>query len=111
MKKNFKILFLYLICLIMIFSSNVFAVDYSDLNKSHWAYSVIMDMTTKKILSGYPDNTFMPNKSITRAEFAKILVLTLNLKEKNNISFQDVKKEHWAYNYIEVASKYLSAYK
>lgn len=111
MKKNFKILFLYLICLIMIFSSNVFAVDYSDLNKSHWAYSVIMDMTTKKILSGYPDNTFMPNKSITRAEFAKILVLTLNLKEKNNISFQDVTKEHWAYNYIEVASKYLSAYK
>lgn len=111
MKKNFKILFLYLICLIMIFSSNVFAVDYSDLNKSHWAYNVIMDMTSKKILSGYPGNTFMPDKSVTRAEFAKILVLTLNLKEKNNISFQDVAKEHWAYNYIEVASKYLSAYR
>lgn len=111
MKKNFKILFLYLICLIMIFSSNVFAVDYSDLNKSHWAYNVIMDMTSKKILSGYPGNTFMPDKSVTRAEFAKILVLTLNLNEKNNISFQDVAKEHWAYNYIEVASKYLSAYR
>lgn len=111
MKKNFKILFLYLICLIMIFSSNVFAVDYSDLNKSHWAYNVIMDMTSKKILSGYPGNTFIPDKPVTRAEFAKILVLTLNLKEKNNISFQDVAKEHWAYNYIEVASKYLSAYR
>ena len=95
----------------MIFSSNVFAVDYSDLNKSHWAYNVIMDMTSKKILSGYPGNTFMPDKSVTRAEFAKILVLTLNLNEKNNISFQDVAKEHWAYNYIEVASKYLSAYR
>ena len=111
MKKNFKILFLYLICLIMIFSSNVFAADYSDLNKKHWAYSVIMDMTSKKILSGYPDNTFMPDKTVTRAEFAKILTLTLNLNEKNNILFQDVTKEHWAYNYIEVASKYLSAYK
>lgn len=68
-------------------------------------------MTSKKILSGYPGNTFMPDKSVTRAEFAKILVLTLNLNEKNNISFQDVAKEHWAYNYIEVASKYLSAYR
>ena len=95
----------------MIFSSNVFAADYSDLNKKHWAYSVIMDMTSKKILSGYPDNTFMPDKTVTRAEFAKILTLTLNLNEKNNILFQDVTKEHWAYNYIEVASKYLSAYK
>lgn len=106
-----KILVL-LVVTIAILSCNVFAASFSDLTSEHWAYKPISDMTEKGILNGYPDGSFKPNKSITRAEFAKILVNTLNLTSdsSNNIQFKDVPEEHWAHNYIKVASKYLTGY-
>ena len=101
-----------LIVTLGILSGTVFAVNFSDLTSEHWAYEPIVEMANKGILSGYPDGTFLPNKSITRAEFAKILVLSLNLKDeenKNNI-FDDVDSTHWSYNYVRIASNYLSGY-
>lgn len=93
-------------------SSTVFAVQFSDLSKEHWAYEPIIEMANRGILNGYPNGTFLPDSSITRAEFAKILVLALNLKaDKTEIEFQDVSKNDWSYQYIQSASKYLSAYR
>ena len=50
-----------------------YAKDFTDLSKSHWAYSVIQDMTKEKVLNGYPDGSFKPNGKVTRAEFATAL--------------------------------------
>ena len=104
---------LILVSLLVILTSNiVFAVSFSDLTNEHWAYEPIIEMANKGILSGYPDGTFLPNKSITRAEFAKILVLSLGLKDeanKNNF-FDDVDSSHWSYDYVRIASNYLSGY-
>ena len=101
-----------LVSILGILSGTVFAVNFSDLTSDCWAYEPIVEMANKGILNGYPDGTFLPNKSITRAEFAKILVLSLNLKDeenKNNI-FDDVDSTHWSYNYVRIASNYLSGY-
>ena len=93
-------------------STTVFAASFSDLQKGHWAYEPIMEMANKGILNGYPDGTFLPDKSITRAEFAKILVLALDLETNGkNIEFQDVSSNHWSYKYVQAAAKYLSAYR
>ena len=104
---------LILVSLLVILTSNiVFAVSFSDLTNEHWAYEPIIEMANKGILAGYPDGTFLPNKSITRAEFAKILVLSLDLKDeanKNNF-FDDVDSSHWSYDYVRIASNYLSGY-
>lgn len=62
----------------------------------------------KKYILGYEDNTFRPENKITRAEVATILVRVLNLE----VSREDVKiyndfdNKHWAYNYINTASKH-----
>ena len=62
------------------------------------------------IINGYPDGSFKPYKTITRAEFAKIICLTGNLhfditkQETNN--FKDVDKKHWAYEYITIAEQH-----
>ena len=98
--------------LIAMTSSIVFAVSFSDLTNEHWAYEPIIEMANKGILSGYPDGTFLPNKSITRAEFAKILVLSLDLKDETNKNnyFDDVDNSHWSYDYVRIASNYLSGY-
>lgn len=98
--------------LVFLASNIVFAVSFSDLTNEHWAYEPIIEMANKGILSGYPDGTFLPNKPITRAEFAKILVLSLNLKDDvyENDVFDDVDSSHWSYDYVRVASNYLSGY-
>ena len=101
-----------LIVISMLLTSMVFAAEFNDLSKNHWAYGSIAEMTKKGILAGYPDGSFAPEKAVTRAEFAKILVLTLELEEKTEkMEFLDVAEEHWAYKYINTASDYLSAYK
>lgn len=97
--------------LLTLISTSVFAATFKDLSSNHWAYGSISEMTKKGILVGYPDGTFAPEKSITRAEFAKILVLTLDLDEnQEKVDFIDVAETHWAYKYVNTASKYLSGY-
>ena len=40
----------------------------------HWAESSITSMINKGYVNGYPDGTFKPNATITRAEFMKMIV-------------------------------------
>ena len=47
--------------------------DFKDLPSSHWAYEPILRCVDKKLLLGYPDNTFAPDKSLTRAEMAVLI--------------------------------------
>ena len=77
MKKKF--IFLAMLILVLT-TSIVFAKSFSDLPEGHWAYESINEMMEKGILNGYPDGTFLPSKNVTRAEFAKILVLSLELE-------------------------------
>ncbi|QEK11390.1 hypothetical protein FQB35_02820 [Crassaminicella thermophila] len=85
------------------------AVDeelFLDLSSNHWAYKAITDLVKKNILSGYPDGTFRPEKSVTRAEFTNLMICGLNLQKSKhnvNIKFKDVFKNHWAYNAISIA--------
>ncbi|PWV95604.1 S-layer family protein [Paenibacillus cellulosilyticus] len=46
----------------------------------HWAESSITSMISKGYVSGYPDGTFKPNATITRAEFLKMVVNAMELK-------------------------------
>ncbi len=107
MKKKVMII---IIVMLMLMLSSVFAKSFTDVSSDHWAYESINELMNKGILNGYPDGTFLPNKPVTRAEFSKILVLSLNLKEPSNIVFEDVGKEFWGYDYINIASKYLEGY-
>jgi hypothetical protein len=87
-------------------------VAFEDLSGSHWAYQFISDMVNKKILSGYPDGKFRPDKVITRAEFAKIVVLAAGLQPQKaeTSSFSDIKVTDWFSPFIETAKKYLTGY-
>ncbi|MDF2985458.1 MAG: hypothetical protein K0R50_968 [Eubacterium sp.] len=50
----------------------------------------------KAYVSGYKDGLFHPERKITRAEMAAILASALNLQEKADISYGDVKADYWA---------------
>lgn len=76
---------------------------FSDLSSDHWAYDSIINLVNAGVLSGYPDKTFKPEKSVSRAEFAKLLICGLGLEDFNPVNtkeFLDIPATHWAGQYI-----------
>ena len=67
--------------------TSLIAADYDN----HWAKSAIDKWQAYGIVKGYEDDTFRPNQSITRAEFATILSRVLNLPKAEGVpSFIDI---------------------
>ncbi len=48
----------------------------SDIDR-HWAKNAIIEAVSKGIVYGYPDGTFKPDRTVTRAEFAVLLMNAL----------------------------------
>ena len=92
-------------------SLNVSAADnnFSDID-GHWAEETIIKFKDKNIISGYPDGTFKPDKSVTRAEFAKIITEAFDLQTKSVLNYDDVGAENWYYPYLECSAKYIPVY-
>lgn len=79
-------------------------VTFQDIS-GHWAENDIKNAVRKHIISGYPDGTFKPNKSITRAEFTLILVNFLQLDgATTSLTFTDIDQiGDWSKHAIELA--------
>lgn len=78
------------------------ASTFSDVSQYSDYYEPIVDLVNRKIVSGYPDGTFRPNKSITREEAAKMLARTIDVNITNpaNPGFKDVRTSDPNYRYI-----------
>ncbi|TVY01885.1 cadherin-like beta sandwich domain-containing protein [Paenibacillus cremeus] len=82
------------------------SVQFSDI-LSHWAEGSIKQAVNRGIVSGYPDGTFMPNHTVTRAEFAVMLMNTLRSQgEGAALTFTDKDKiGAWAQKAVAQAVK------
>ena len=79
---------------------------FSDINQALWAQPAIEFLYSKNIINGDGTGNFNPNLNITREEFVKMLVLSLNLQtEGNSCDFNDVEADKWYYNYVAAAYK------
>jgi|GEM_PF-1161412 len=80
---------------------------FSDLPPTHWAFDIINSLFEAKIVGGYPDGTFGPENSVTRAEFSKMLTNALGLADGNPAipTFSDVKPGDWYFGCVEAAVK------
>lgn len=77
---------------------------FSDLDSAVWAKESIEALYHAGIVSGNGDGTFAPEKTVTRAEFIKMLILAFDLLEENAVcDFSDVPKEDWSYPYVASA--------
>ncbi|HSA07166.1 MAG TPA: S-layer homology domain-containing protein [Candidatus Gastranaerophilales bacterium] len=89
-------------------ASFALAANFTDIPNDYWATKEINVLTEKGIISGYPDSTFKPDQPVSRAEFIKMLIKTLDKDEisvniKNN--FTDISNSFWGYNDILRAKK------
>ena len=81
--------------------------SFKDVAAKKWYAESIAFMEKEKIINGYNDNTFKPEKEITRAEFAKILTKIVDLDAEDNIhpiEFKDIKENHWAKKSIDIVT-------
>lgn len=81
--------------LVSVVPVSVSAVSLTDIS-NHWSVNSVQRWVDAEILTGYPDGFFRPNKEITRAEFAHILVKNLGLTGTSSKVFPDVAEGHWA---------------
>ena len=81
--------------------------------QGHWAQPCIEQLLQEKVLSGYPDGTFRPEKAVTRAEFAAMVGKAFPQVEKRaGKVFLDVPSDYWAASAIQTAYRggWLSGY-
>lgn len=85
---------------------------FGDVPPGHWAEEYIEMMQEYGIINGYNDGNFLPDATVTREQFAKMMVLTLGLDliKPSTPFFQDVAKGDWSYTYVETARTYLTGY-
>ena len=75
------------------------ATKFSDASDD-WYSKAINYVVGKGLISGYPNGTFKPNESITRAEFAQMISGYIKNEKAGSSDFQDV-KDHWAKDAID----------
>ncbi len=87
-----------------LFSGTVFAA-YSDVSEDTKYSKAISTLSMLNVINGYDDGTFGPEKSISRAEFTKMVVYTLGMDklQTEQTEFDDVSKDHWARFCIKTA--------
>lgn len=68
--------------------------QFTDLPESHLAYEAVQELTEKAIISGFQDDSFRPDLSITRGQAAAMLNRVLKLKATNVGRFTDVPANH-----------------
>lgn len=88
--------------------TNNISGKFSDVSTTHSYYNSISYFTKKGILKGYSNNTFGPEKNITRAEFLALLMQSMKIEPKTKSTtnaFNDIPKNHWVNNYIGEAVK------
>ncbi|MFD7521887.1 family 10 glycosylhydrolase [Paenibacillus chitinolyticus] len=69
--------------------------SFQDVNAGHWAYPAISELSRKLIVTGVTEDLFSPQRQVTRAEFAALLVRALGLPAKAFSPFSDVKAGDW----------------
>lgn len=82
-------------------------VSFNDVESGYWAKSPIENTGTVGLVQGYPDGSFKPDRSLTRAELAALLVRAKEYKVPGRPVkvFKDVAANHWAAGYVEIAKR------
>ncbi|RJX38721.1 hypothetical protein D3P09_14355 [Paenibacillus pinisoli] len=81
-------------------------VQFADVEK-HWSKQDVNDMGSRLVVKGISEDRFNPDGSVTRAEFAAILVRALGLQDNGaSNSFSDVSQSEWYYQAVSKAVEY-----
>ena len=113
MKRIARLAVLVLVSLLV---SSLFAVSAAELSdiKGHWAEEYIEYGIEQGYISGYEDGTFLPNKTVTRAEFSKMINSAVKMTSTGDAKgeFNDVSSKDWYFAEVKKAENagYITGY-
>lgn len=81
------------------------STSFTDVSASHWSATAVEAMFKRGVVSGMGDGSFMPDKPVTRAEFAKMLISALfaQTPAAGDAGFADVAADAWYASCINTA--------
>lgn len=82
---------------------------FSDVKATDWAAPYVCYMYKHGVVKGYADGTFGPDKSVTRAEAAKMVDVLMGLPVLNSpkgAPYTDVPATHWFSNWDDAFANY-----
>jgi len=84
-------------------------VNFPDVPDDHWAHDEILACVNASIIKGYPDGSYEPDLSVSRAQMAVYISRALAGGDENvpngpaQASFADVRSDDICYKYVEYA--------
>lgn len=79
---------------------------FSDIPSGYWATTYIDTLLGANVINGFPDGTFQPDGSLTRAQFTKMIVVTAGLAPSSaTTTFTDVPADAWYAPYVAAAQQ------
>ncbi|WP_426446752.1 S-layer homology domain-containing protein [Paenibacillus sp. S-38] len=74
-----------------------YSAAFADLPSGHWASAAVRELAAKGIVNGMENGRFAPDQSVTRAQFAAMVVRALGLEAKSGAAqpFTDVASGAW----------------
>ena len=86
--------------------ASVFAAEYTDVKADADYATAVSVLSDLGVVSGYTDGTYKPEKVVSRAEMAALLVKALGLTPAASATtnFSDVPATHWASGYVAYAN-------
>ena len=79
---------------------------FSDVPATHWAYEAIEKLAAAGIINGVGDGTFNVDGNVTRAEFAKMVVVAMGIEATATESaFEDCVADAWYTPYVVAAAE------
>jgi uncharacterized repeat protein (TIGR02543 family) len=79
---------------------------FSDVPSDAWYAEAVNTLAALGMIDGYPDGTFRPDATITRAEFCVIALAFAYEPESFDCNFYDVSVNDWFYDYVAQATSY-----
>jgi hypothetical protein len=85
-------------------------IDFSDVSEGYWARQAIAACVDAGIVFGYPDGTYLPGNTVTRAQMAVYVARGLCGGDAYvptgpaEATFPDVTVDHWAFSCVEYAA-------
>ena len=86
--------------------ADTYTPPFTDVSCDHWAVDYISAIKDAGITVGYPDGTFRPEESVTRAQMAAFIIRAIEGEPQQGSYdtdpyFADVDPTHWAFKYVQ----------
>ncbi len=111
MRMKLKLIPIIMVAVFALASITPMAAEYSDVDKAEELHQSVSLLSSLGVLTGYNDGSFRPENTITRAEFAAVIMRALGLGDAatgagGSTKFSDVASNHWACGYINLAANH-----